>query len=228
LGNPFKIGELTYLLQGTDIGPSDRVLDIGCGKGVQTQVIAQRSHCAVGIDLSSSAIKAAEALLSFSKLGRRVRFLAGDLHEDNSLLSGFDHIFSISVIEHVKEYLALLKRAYHLLNRGGKIHISVDSLGTIKNQMLLKKHRDDHSVNVYFSVETVKESLSKAGFSGVTAYPIFVSSFARDEFSRRIQVAGMYGGNFLWRYRTFRRLMQKDIEHYGGSEGIFLIAHGEK
>jgi len=228
LGNPFKIGELTYLLRDSDIKPNDRVLDIGCGKGIQTQILAQRGHSAVGIDLSASAIIAAEELLSCSKLGRRVRFIAGDLHEENSLPPSFDHVFSISVIEHVQEYIALLKRAYHLLNGGGKIHISVDSLGTIKDQMMLKNHREDHGVNVYFSVETISESLSEAGFSDVTAYPIFVGPFARDEFSHRILVAGKYGGNFLWRFRTFRRLMLEDIRYYGDQEGIFLIAHGTK
>ena len=228
LGNPFKIGELTYLLRDSDIGPNDCVLDIGCGKGIQTQVLAHRGHSAVGIDLSAPAIRAAEELLSCSGLGRRVRFIVGDLHEEDPLLPSFDHVFSISVIEHVRDHVALLKRAYHLLNRGGKIHISVDSLGTIRDKKILKNHRDDHGVNVYFSVKTISESLSKAGFSAVTAYPIFVGPFARDEFSHRILVAGRYGGNPLWRFRTFRRLMQEDIRYHGNDDGIFLIAHGTK
>lgn len=228
LGNPFKIGEFSYLLRDVKIEPNDHILDIGCGKGIQTQTLARLGRSAVGIDLSTLAINAAEELLDQSKLGERVRYFARNLHEESPELRDFDHVFSISVIEHVQEYLPLLRRAYRLLKPGGQIHISVDSLGTIANSEILERHRTDHGVQVYFTLATVMNALSESGFSAVSAYPIFVGPFAREEFIRRIVNDHVYGGGPLWRYRTYRRLMREDVNSQGRSEGIFIIAHGSK
>ncbi len=181
LGNPFKIAELTHFLRDTVIEPHHRILDIGCGKGIQTQVLARRAQSAVGVDTSSFAIKAAEEVLSLSNMGGRVSFRVADIAEDGAdFCVNFDHIFSISVIEHVDEYSRLLAKANELLKPGGWIHISVDSLGNIHDEDIVEMHRLGFGVKKYFTAQELSETLKSVDFYDVTVKPIFTGNFARE------------------------------------------------
>ena len=73
----------------------DRVLDIGCGTGAFAYCLAERGYEVVGVDFSSSMLKAA----SKSTKGKSIEFVQGDVTKGlNFPDASFDLVFSSLVL----------------------------------------------------------------------------------------------------------------------------------
>ena len=73
-----KPRDFAKLLQAADIGPSDAVLDIGCGRGYSTAVIARLCDTCVGVEMANSdADRATETLTDIGV--ENAAILQGDL-----------------------------------------------------------------------------------------------------------------------------------------------------
>lgn len=77
---------LARLLDTAGVRAGDRVLELGCGMGNQTEPLLLRGLDVTAADVSPTALARARARLSAH--GDRVRFVAGDLR-DGALLDGF-------------------------------------------------------------------------------------------------------------------------------------------
>src|SRR3954463_6730560 len=77
-----------------DVKPTDRVLDLGCGSGWATRLIAKRFHPKkiVGIDISDEMVRRAEEQ---SKGIANIEFRQGAAEEIPAADNSFDKIFSI-------------------------------------------------------------------------------------------------------------------------------------
>ncbi len=82
--------EIQRRLAAGDLPTSGTALDLGCGSGVQTLLLAAHGLQVVGVDLSTTAIEKAERRASGHPAGRRVRFLAGDVTEVRGIGEPFD------------------------------------------------------------------------------------------------------------------------------------------
>jgi len=91
-----------------------RVLDLGCGNGSLSNLIAQQGHEVVGAEESESGIKAAR--LSFPT-GNFIHASIYDLPY-SELENSFDIVISIEVIEHLLYPKELLRAAKIVLNQG--------------------------------------------------------------------------------------------------------------
>lgn len=87
----------------------DTALDVGCGKGEFTYLLARKSKRVVGIDLSEEMIKAARK----NNKDGRVSFLVGDVMEDDIGKAKYDCIATIAAAHHLpmKEFLSKMKDA---------------------------------------------------------------------------------------------------------------------
>jgi 2-polyprenyl-3-methyl-5-hydroxy-6-metoxy-1,4-benzoquinol methylase len=101
--------------------PGTRVLDVGCGVGRWSRLLASRGACVTGIDLSPTMIAEAERRAAASGLAGRCRFLVQDaaaLAVDGS----FDLILCVTMLQHMLDASALrsaLRRmAQHLAPEG--------------------------------------------------------------------------------------------------------------
>lgn len=82
---PSRIGREADLLDRVlRTGPSERVLDLGCGTGEHARFLAQRGFTVVGVDSSESQIKTARE----APQSAGIDFLQGDLGELRGLLTG--------------------------------------------------------------------------------------------------------------------------------------------
>jgi len=221
---PQKLIEFDEILRIANLNPDDSVLDIGCGTGMQTLLLRKESKHVVGIDLSSQAIETADALAHASMLSSSVRFIQGDVVEADFDRNSFSRIVSFCVLEHIPDWHRVLKKAREWLTSGGCLVISVDSLATISDQEIIKKHKKDYSVVTYFDSRTLESALRDAGFSNVELHWILRSNLAIEQFTRSI-VRNSFGGfnpfRLLIEYASLRDAEKEALDQ---DEGIFLIA----
>jgi SAM-dependent methyltransferase len=113
-----------YALAARHIRPGDKVVDVACGYGYGSSLMARSSEAASvhGVDLSESSI-------SYSKDnfgGPRVDFVVGDAQDlsrfsDNSV----DLVASFETLEHIPHPERLISEANRILKPGGRIVASV-------------------------------------------------------------------------------------------------------
>lgn len=91
--------------------PNRRCLEVGCGHGTLSQVLAEHGFEVVGIDKDISRIDAARA----SSAGLSLQFLAAGIEEFEAPPESFGLIVLFDVLEHVPDPLSTLKRCSSFL-----------------------------------------------------------------------------------------------------------------
>jgi SAM-dependent methyltransferase len=105
------------------VSPGMRVLDIGCGIGRWSRVLAARGASVTGVDLSPTMIEEAQRRAAASGLATRCRFIVQDL----SVLEigeRFDLILCVTVLQHLLDPGALraaIERMARHLAPGGRL-----------------------------------------------------------------------------------------------------------
>ncbi len=97
---------------------SDKVLELGCGTGFYTRLLAPRVHRIVGIDFSATAIEKAVA----QGQADNVQFVIGDMQNLSMFPDSlFDKILAIDVLEHLSDSQlhTCLGQIARLLYKGG-------------------------------------------------------------------------------------------------------------
>lgn len=222
--NPFKIYEFGELTRGVRPRRTDRVLDIGCGAGLQTRILARTSGRTIGIDVSRQALDRALSEVPASG-DARVEFRMTTIEEAGFTEGEFDKVFSVCVIEHIPDYRRVFRECHRVLKPGGVLSFSVDSLKTIHDELFLANHTREHKVIRYFGRDELKKELESAGFREVSVKPILRGAFARDLFVEHMRER-----------TTFRYSRAIVLSHFlkwadsfsRGDEGIFLIARAWK
>ena len=111
--------KLDAVIRKADIGPSDHVLEIGCGWGGFAVYAAQKTGCRVtGITVSKAQFEYASALAQQEGVSDRVEFRLQDYRDCSGR---YDRIVSIEMIEAVgKEFMAgFFRKCSELLKDGG-------------------------------------------------------------------------------------------------------------
>ncbi len=97
--------------------PGDRVLDVGCGSGNITAMLAARCRGAVGVDGNPEAIRFARATYRAHNL----EFVEGQVDQIGKIGGPFDKVYCLEVVEHVysAQGLAMVRLFRDLLKPGG-------------------------------------------------------------------------------------------------------------
>lgn len=94
-----------------------KVLDIGCGTGINSLIIRDLGHEVVGLELSKAALRA--------YLDKGFEGLNADIETNLPFLDDvFDLIFASEVIEHIFNFELLLNEAFRVLKPGGILILS--------------------------------------------------------------------------------------------------------
>jgi len=119
------------LIEKMKILGSESILDIGCGDGKITALLAQKCSDGqvIGIDSSQNMID--EAATSFSS--EKYSNLSFQVMDASNLTfnEDFDLIFSNSVLHWVKAHTPVLSGIYHALKPNGKIYLKFGGKGTL-------------------------------------------------------------------------------------------------
>ncbi len=122
---PECAGEIIYehwhrYLIGREYVTGKRVLDIPCGEGYGSNLLATRAESVLGIDISSEAV--AHATARYDK--ENLRFIAADCTDIHEPDASFDVIISFEMIEHITTQEVFLREVVRLLKPGGMFIIS--------------------------------------------------------------------------------------------------------
>jgi SAM-dependent methyltransferase len=113
---------LTELLHHDTRYPAgNRVLEIGCGVGAQTAILAKGSPGAriVSVDIARESVEQARSRLR----GEGVQFCQADIFSLPFQDASFDHVFVCFVLEHLAEPLRALVAVRRMLRPGGTITV---------------------------------------------------------------------------------------------------------
>jgi ubiquinone/menaquinone biosynthesis C-methylase UbiE len=101
-----------------DLGPDDRVLDVGCGTGFATERLLQETERVYGLDQSPHQLERA-----FEKFGTRgpVRFSLGDAERLPFADDSFDVVWSSGSIEYWPDPVAALAELRRVAEPGGRV-----------------------------------------------------------------------------------------------------------
>jgi SAM-dependent methyltransferase len=120
-----QAGTLTDLLHHDTVYPDgSRVLEVGCGVGAQTVILARNSPGAsfTSIDISQASLDAAAALAREENI-TNVTFESADIFNLPFKTETFDHIFVCFVLEHLRNPVEALIRLKKILKKEGTITV---------------------------------------------------------------------------------------------------------
>jgi len=128
-----KENERSQMVNDLNLKPGDRVLDLGCGPGLWTSMIAERikpNGYVIGVDLSEDLIKYAKKRIRKNPLKKIIKFQQGDFFnipfDDNS----FDVVFFGNCYAYVTEAKRVLEEQKRVTTKYGRI-IAKDFDGAI-------------------------------------------------------------------------------------------------
>jgi SAM-dependent methyltransferase len=143
--------------------PGERILDLGCGDGALTAKLVASGANVIGVDSSSSMVKAAQTL------GLDARVLNA---EDLPFESDFDAVFSNAVLHWVRNQEAMLASVHRALKPGGRFvaemggHGNIAAIRVALAGVLRQWELDSYAMdNNFFPSDTqYRAKLESAGF----------------------------------------------------------------
>ena len=115
-----NVEQLEGLLQVTHLGPTHQALDLGCGNGMITEYLSDRSGAHItGLDFIPLAIRQAQEGTALK--ADRLSFITGDINALALPEEAFDVIISIDSIYFSQDYLLTLRALKAALSPGGQM-----------------------------------------------------------------------------------------------------------
>jgi SAM-dependent methyltransferase len=157
---------------GSSLKPGMRVLEVGCGTGMFTEIFARTGVQIIGVDISADLLAKARA----RNLGDRVQFVEGRF-EDCLVEGPFDAVIGSSVLHHL-DLEAALKVIHRLLKPGGWLSFAEPNM--LNPQVFVERKlafirpvfwyvSPDETAFVRWSLRAL---LERVGFRGVDITPV--------------------------------------------------------
>ena len=149
-----------FIFESINPEAGDKVLDIGCGLGYFTQLLAKRgSVCGIDLDRES---------LEFAHKHCGASFLLSDALSLPFKNSTFDYILASEVIEHIPDEKIFLKELKRVTKKGATIVLTTPSLdGLLHVSNICHESGTEYHYKEGYSKKELTEILESAGFEVV-------------------------------------------------------------
>ncbi len=116
----FRYSKAPYLKELIDnnIKKGSRVLEVGCGQGVDLSLISGITNLAYAIDLSPHSVRLAKRVLN--QAGLKANVSIGDAENLRFRKNFFDIVYSCGVLHHTPDTEKALGEVYKIIKPGGK------------------------------------------------------------------------------------------------------------
>lgn len=113
-----------------------RVLEVGCGIGMFTTRFADDVEYALCVDVEQSVVdRHATRFESYPNIESKMLDISKDDRIEELQKLDFDTVFSINVLEHIEDDLAMLRSMQQMVKPGGNIVIGVPALSFLYSYM---------------------------------------------------------------------------------------------
>jgi SAM-dependent methyltransferase len=140
-----------------------RVIDMACGEGYGSDVLAQRAQSVVGVDANPQAHEHA-----------RLRYRRGNLRFERELIETFsapaDAVVFLQTIEHLQDPGAALEHFRGLVGSGGAVYLSTPNVRTLAPK---GAERSDNPWHVHEYRAAEFERLCREHFASVGLFGLF-------------------------------------------------------
>jgi ubiquinone/menaquinone biosynthesis C-methylase UbiE len=142
-----------------------RALEIGCGRGVGTQLVLDRFGAARvdAFDLDPQMVELARARLA--KYGERVRLWAGDAERIDAPDATYDAVFDFGIVHHIPSWRAALGEVRRVLKPGGRFYAEEVMRAFIHHPVW--RRLLEHPMEDRFDHAQFQQGLRDAGFEVV-------------------------------------------------------------
>jgi SAM-dependent methyltransferase len=207
----YHFEKLHHLLRLVDFDGyrGQRVLEVGCGAGVDLARFAKGGADVVGVDLASSAIGLARA--NFEQQGLSGEFRVADGEALPFPEGSFDLVYAHGVVQYTTNPQRLVDECRRVLKPGGEavfqVYNRISCLNALSKLMKVGLEHDDAPVLLKFSIAEFKTLVS--GFREVRIVP--------ERFPVRSRLHGgwkgtVYNGLFVG---TFNALPRSLVQRFG-------------
>ncbi|MBN2091300.1 methyltransferase domain-containing protein [candidate division KSB1 bacterium] len=141
---------------------SQKILDLGCGDGYLSYLMAKEKHQVTALDLSQNRLEKFKDLAAEFGIEQKI----GDVKNTGLPDDTYQLIICSEVLEHIEEYEKLLEEAFRILKPGGQLIVSVphdEPRKIITCPHCLKQFYRNGHIN-RFSRQSLSESLQEHGF----------------------------------------------------------------
>jgi len=151
-----------YVYRDIDFQSAERLLEVGCGVGAQTQILLERfPHLKVdGVDLSTDQLQVAAKILA-----QKIKTGKVHLHHQDAtrlkLQESFDAAFLCWFLEHVPKPLSVLKKVREHLRSGAVIYCT-----EVFNQTLFMDPYSPNCMNYWFQFNDYQWTIQGHPFVG--------------------------------------------------------------
>ncbi len=148
--------------------PSGQILDVGCGPGWTSLLLAKAGYEVTGVDISERMIEIAR--VRSERESTPVDFVVGDMEELNCGRGTFDGVLFFDCLHHCPAYAEALRQAGTQLRAGGYIVL-------FETTWLHRYSRHARETTATFGVtelgftrRQLRHALTRAGFADVTFF----------------------------------------------------------
>lgn len=151
------------VVESLDVRPGHQILDLGCGTGWATRILAQRGTGATGIDVSPEMIAQAKELTSFTI---RARFEVCPFETLDFPDAKFDLVFSMEALYYAVDLDKALSEILRVLKPGGTVEIVIDCYA---ERPMTAEWSEEMGLELHHLAEAEwRGRFEAAGFSDVT------------------------------------------------------------
>jgi len=180
VNNPVRILqqrlEIDWLKQITDLPTDGSILEIGCGRGVGAQLIADRFHPAalhiqdLDMEMVGKAVKRLDRPARATGSASKTTFTVSDAGSLPYRSESFDAVFGFGVLHHLPDWEKGLREIRRLLKPQGLYYIEELYPGLYQN--IITKHILLHPEENRFQSNDLKKALDDAGFALIKAFEV--------------------------------------------------------